>query len=141
MLLLILLTSGGMATAQEAESAGAEGAEVRQLIRDWAAAWRAGRFSEYAAYYAVDFKGSYGSHEKWRAARKSRIEGRQDIRVELGPMLVQFNLEDPDIARAIFLQSYRSETWCDVVEKTLNFKRTELGWRISNEASTLRNRC
>jgi len=139
--ILILIAFGSIMAAQAAEDTGSEGASVRQLVRDWAAAWRAGRFSEYAAYYVADFKGSYDSHDKWREQRSRRVEGRQDIRVDLGPMLVQFNLDDPNIARAIFLQSYRSKTWCDVVEKTLGLTKTESGWRISSEESTLRNRC
>ncbi|NNF51332.1 MAG: hypothetical protein HKN59_02730 [Gammaproteobacteria bacterium] len=139
--ILVLLVFGSISAAIATEEAGADGALVRQLVRDWAAAWRAGKFSEYAAYYVAGFKGPYESHEKWRQERSRRIEGRGDIRVDLGPMLVQFNLDDSGVARAIFLQSYRSNTWCDVVEKTLGFEKTDTGWRISSEESTLRSRC
>lgn len=124
-----------------ADDAGQEGAAVRQVVRNWADAWRSGNFAEYAAYYLPGFSGKYSSNKQWREARKPRVDGRTDIRLDLGPMLVQFNLDDSSIARVIFLQSYRSASWCDVVEKNLGLKKTELGWRISSEEAKPRNRC
>ncbi len=146
LLLLALCASApgqamGEAAGEAADEAGAEGAVVRQLVRDWASAWRAGKFDQYAAYYVPGFKGSYSSHAKWREERRRRIDGRKDIRIDLGPMLVQFNLDDANVARAIFLQSYRSDSWCDVVEKTLGFTKTEQGWQIDSEESRTRSRC
>ncbi len=114
---------------------------VRQLVEDWAAAWQSGDFNEYASYYVGDFRGGFPSAEAWRKARRSRIAGRKDIRIDLGSVLVQLNRDDANIARAIFLQSYQSDTWCDVVEKTLMLVRTKNGWRISDEISSLRRRC
>lgn len=137
----VVFSVGFFPHADAADSATREGMAVRQLVSDWAAAWQDGDFNEYATYYAVDFKGRFASTEAWREARRARIEGRTDIRIDLGPVLVQFNREDTQIARAIFLQSYRSKTWCDVVEKTLQLVRTQAGWRISGEQASPRTRC
>ncbi len=138
-LMLLAMTLPG--AAAPAEQAGADGAAVRQLVHDWANAWGAGRFNEYTTYYVAGFTGTFASHAAWRESRRARIEGRTDLHVELGPVLVQFNFDDPDIARAIFLQSYKSSSFCDVVEKTLDLRRTASGWRISNERAETRNRC
>ncbi|NNC55012.1 MAG: hypothetical protein HKO07_04735 [Pseudomonadales bacterium] len=139
--LLLLLAFCALTTGNATDDPGAEGVVVRQVVRDWASAWRAGKFNEYAAYYVAGFKGSYTSNKRWREERSKRINGRNDIRVDLGPLLVQFSLDDPAVARVVFLQSYRSNSWCDVVEKTLGLRKTELGWRIDSEDSQTRNRC
>lgn len=139
--LLLLLGFGTAVTGEAADNQSAEAAVVRQMVRDWVGAWRAGKFNEYAAYYASDFQGSYTSNAKWREERRKRVDGRSDIRVDLGPLLVQFNLDNPGLARVTFLQSYRSGSWCDIVEKTLGLKKTELGWRVENEDSKTRSRC
>lgn len=134
----LLASASGFATAQaQADSAAA----VQQRVLDWAEAWQAGRFDEYASYYTLDFKGEYASSEKWREVRRSRVEKRTDIRISLGPVLVELNSENERIARAIFLQHYRSDAWCDVVEKTLLLVLTERGWRIDEESSRPRTRC
>ncbi len=137
--LLMLLVNFQAGAA--APDPGTSAASVRQVVADWADAWRAGLFNEYAAYYVADFRGDRGSHVEWRKQRRARIDGRQDIRIDLGLVLVQLHQDDPDLARAVFLQSYQSDSWCDVVEKTLTLRRTEQGWRINDERSIVRRRC
>lgn len=137
LLSLLTLSQAGQALADPLADANA----IQRLVADWAAAWQAGRFDEYATYYAEGFSGSEAGHKAWRARRRARIEGRSDIRIELGPILVELHQDDPDLARAVFLQSYRSESWCDVVEKTLFLKRTGSGWRIGDERAVTRSRC
>lgn len=139
--LLAFFAAGPAGAAGDASNAGEEGAAVRQVVRDWASAWRGGKFNEYAAYYVSGYSGDYSSNSRWREERKKRIDGRKDIQLDLGPMLVEFSIDDASAARAVFLQSYRSANWCDVVEKTLGLKKTESGWRIDREESRLRNRC
>lgn len=139
--LLLVLAFIAVATSEAVDDPGAEGQVVRRVVRDWAGAWRAGKFNEYAAYYVAEFKGAYNSNAKWREERSKRIDGRDDIRLDLGPLLVQFSLDDPNVARVVFLQSYRSGSWCDVVEKTLGLKKNDRGWRIDSEESKTRSRC
>ncbi len=141
--LMVLVLAAAWAAPMLVAGAASEtdGAQVRQLVRDWADAWSDGRFDEYLSYYLGDFRGQHGSRAAWKEQRRSRVAGRKDISIDLGPVLVQFNLDDPNIARAVFLQSYKSPTWCDVVEKTLDLQRTPAGWRISGETATTRRRC
>lgn len=130
-----------LGSAVSAADAAGDAGDVRRVVQDWAAAWSAGRFNEYAAYYVEDFAGKAESNAAWRAQRRARIDGRRDLRVALGPILVRLNKDDPDLARAVFLQSYQSNSWCDVTEKTLSLRRSALGWRIFEEQSVIRNRC
>lgn len=141
LMVLVAVASWAAAVLEAGAASDADGAQVRQLVRDWADAWRNGRFDEYLSYYLADFRGQAGSRKAWEAQRRSRVAGRKDISIDLGPVLVQFNLDDPDISRAVFLQSYKSPSWCDVVEKTLDLKRTPMGWRISRETAATRRRC
>lgn len=127
--------------ASATDQLGAESSNIQALVSAWASAWSSGRFGDYTAYYVDGYKGDFSSSEAWRAQRRSRIAGRGDIDVDTGAVLVRFNLHDPDTAQAVFVQSYRSETWCDVVEKTLDLERTRSGWRISGERSRERTRC
>jgi len=124
-----------------ADEVGPEGSNVQQLVSDWATAWGTGNFNAYVAYYVDGFKGDFSSNAAWREHRRSRVQGRRDIIVNIGTVLVRFNIDDPKKAQALFVQSYRSQTWCDVVEKTLDLQRTESGWRISNEQSQTRTWC
>ncbi|MDH3768439.1 MAG: hypothetical protein OES99_08295 [Gammaproteobacteria bacterium] len=119
----------------------AESSNVRQLVSDWAAAWSTGSFNDYTAYYIDGFKGDFSSNAAWREHRRGRVDGRRDISVHIGSVLVRFNIDDPEKAQAVFVQSYKSSSWCDVVEKTLDLQRTEFGWRISNEQSQTRSSC
>lgn len=133
----LMMSVAASASADPASDAAA----IKQLVADWAAAWQAGRFDEYAAYYVAGYRGDEASPDRWRTRRRARIAGRSDIRIELGPVLIELHQDNPDVARAVFLQSYRSDRWCDVVEKTLTLRRATRGWRIDGERSVTRRRC
>ena len=136
--LLLVLSSQAVFAS---DTVGAEGDNIRQLVNDWTGAWRSGNFDAYVHHYIDGFKGDMDSNAAWRKHRRSRVAGRQDINIDIGTVLLRFNVDDPKKAQAVFTQSYRSKSWCDVVEKTLDLRLTKHGWRISEEQSQTRSRC
>lgn len=127
--------------ALAAEEVGAQTGHIEQLVRDWSRAWSSGQFADYAGYYIDAFTGSFETNAAWLKHRRDRVAGRRDISIDIGAVLVLFDADDPGKAEARFVQSYRSSTYCDVVEKTLGIQRTGSGWRISAEKAATRSRC
>lgn len=138
---LAMLNPAHAADVGVIERVGGQSAAVEALVADWADAWRNGDLAAYTRFYVKGYSGAFASSADWREHRRQRIEGRRDIAVDIDTLLVRVEAGMPDRAEALFVQRYRSSTWCDVVEKTLQLQRTANGWRINNEQARTRTRC
>lgn len=89
--------------------------------------------TDYLAAYAPDFTGGPGrTHRAWEDERRSRIEPRKRIAVELSELRVSVA---GDRAEAHFRQAYQSDTLNNSVRKTLVLQRTPAGkWLIRQES-------
>ena len=105
-------------------------AEVRSALQSWARAWSARDMKGYVAAYAPAFKGSQPTRAAWIAQRRSVIEPRRSIQVDLSDIVVAV---DGDRAEASFRQSYQSDGRSIVSRKTVALRRIDGRWLISDE--------
>ncbi len=123
---------GPAATEAAAAVTGADHRAPFEVVADWAAAWRAQDANAYLAHYSERFVPPGGiSLDKWRARRQDRLTGPEFIELEIRELRNQ-KLE-PGQVEVEFRQSYRSDTFQDVVRKTLRMALEEGGWRIVSE--------
>lgn len=112
---------------------------IVQAVHDWAQAWSSQDYDAYIGYYTNDFSGDEGqSREQWLAERKVRVTQKASIDVQV--MSPEVRRIDDDSARVTFIQTYESRTYSDKVRKWLLMERTDQGWRIARETSTLLSR-
>lgn len=110
-------------------------AELQNRVKTWAAAWSARDYSAYTGFYAPTFTPDGGlSREDWAQLRRSRISARGEISVELSDLKVR--LDGADRAFVEFRQEYRSNSYNDTTQKTLEMIRVGGKWLINRESST-----
>jgi len=116
-----------------AAPAGADG-EVTQQVMAWAAAWTAKDYSNYINFYAPTFTPDGGlSREDWFQLRRSRIAGRDAIKVDIQDMKVR--QDGNDRAFAEFRQVYQSNIYRDTTQKTLEMIKVNGKWLINRESA------
>ncbi len=118
-----------------ATSASPEVPLPEDAVKDWARAWSRQEAADYLALYATDFRPASGSgRDAWEKQRRLRIARPRWIQIELGALVTE--VDGTDHARVTFDQSYRSDTYHDVVRKTLVMVREDAGWRILEERAS-----
>jgi len=106
-------------------------AAVEQVLA-WAEAWSRQDVEAYLASYSQRFKPQDGSDRSlWVAQRRQRVVAPRSIQVTLREM--QASLLGEDRARLLFEQTYQSDTFRDVVRKTLVLVREAGAWKILEE--------
>src|SRR5574343_400343 len=108
--------------------------DIKSRMTSWAAAWAARDYNSYAGFYAPTFTPDGGlSREDWAQLRRSRIAARGDIQVDVQDLKVR--MDGADRAFADFRQVYRSNTYNDTTQKTLEMIRVKGKWLINRESS------
>jgi hypothetical protein len=106
-------------------------AELTGLIEAWAAAWSGQRPDDYLSFYSSSFTPNDGMGlAEWQSLRRSRLEAPDYVRVSVALLDYEF---DGDQARVVFNQSYESNTFSDLVTKTLALIREDGTWKIVRE--------
>ena len=109
--------------------------EAEAAVLAWADAWAAQDIDAYLDAYATNFEPQYGTpRSAWEAQRRVRLA--QPTLIEIGITELEIELVGPNRARATFRQSYTSDTFSDVVSKTLLLTLTANGWKIESEEAT-----
>lgn len=107
---------------------------VVDAVLRWADAWAAQDTQGYLASYADSFAPPNGaSRNAWENYRRERLTAPTTIEVGLEDIAVE--ILGGDMARAVFVQRYRSDNYRDVVRKTLMMTRSAGDWRIHSESS------
>lgn len=107
-------------------------ARVEAAVRGWAEAWAGQRVDDYLASYSAEFRPAGGlGLDSWQAQRRARLTGPSFIELALEALAVE--VTGTDRALATFRQSYRSDSYADVVDKTLEMRRETNGWKIVSE--------
>lgn len=111
--------------------------QSEQLLQAAVEQWRQARQSRdadsYLKLYAPQFKASTdASHEKWIARRQQRITTTKNSVLTITGL--QIKLNDATHATTVFHQKYQSESYQDVVIKTLRWELSAGSWRIVSEA-------
>ena len=105
--------------------------DAAAAVDAWAAAWSAGDFPRYRAFYAPDFQsGSHADTAQWEAERRLRL-GRSGIRVGVTEPGIERIADDH--LRTRFIQRYESPQYSDTVAKILDWAPHGDGWVIVSE--------
>lgn len=105
--------------------------EVLARVEGWAAAWSAKDVRGYLAAYAPEYAPQGMSREAWEKQRSDRISKPKVIEVVLSD--ISASMQDDSHAVIVFTQSYRSDAYRDVVQKTLSMVKRDGVWLIANE--------
>jgi adhesin transport system outer membrane protein len=105
---------------------------VRRL-NEWAAAWEAKDVDRYLAFYAPDFRSELGDAESWKTQRRRLVARKGEINVKLEEVLARELA--PDRVETQFKQSYRSEGFKDVMQKSLIWQQIGGQWLIVKESN------
>ena len=106
--------------------------EPRAIVDQWARAWSEKRVEDYLGFYVSGFEpDGEMSREEWEALRRARIRrhGEIDVRV----LLVEETVVSPEERLVSFVQSYRSPTYQDRVQKVLRMVLEDGEWKIAEE--------
>ncbi len=105
---------------------------VRHAVLRWADAWSRRDVSNYLAAYSLDYTGQAGNRAVWERERRSRIEARRHIQVDLSELEIEGGT---DMVRVTFSQSYRSDALQETTRKTLTLMRDgQDRWLIVRES-------
>lgn len=107
---------------------------LETFVGSWARAWSNQDVPAYLGHYSAQFvpPDSLGRAE-WEAQRGRRLTAPRQIRVAVARLGADFLTESR--ARVSFLQTYRSESYSDTVDKILEVEREADGWKIVHEYS------
>lgn len=106
--------------------------EVGAAVRAWADAWSGQRVEDYLASYSSSFEPPRGlDRAAWEAQRRTRLARPEFIELRVESLRIES--PEPGSARASFRQTYRSNTFADVVAKTLELRQEADGWKIVRE--------
>jgi adhesin transport system outer membrane protein len=122
-----------MESAPAAASANAPAALSVRRLNDWAAAWEAKDVDRYLAFYAPEFRSELGDAEVWKAQRRRLVGKPGDINVKLEEVVSREVA--PDRVETLFKQSYRSNSYSDVVQKSMVWQQIDGQWLIVKESS------
>lgn len=101
-------------------------------LESWKDAWEAQDVTGYLSAYSPTFRPNNNLSKKaWKAKRTRSIQRPRSIRIEIDDPVVEM-LTDGQLL-VTFKQSYTSNTYHDVVVKTLTMEKEEDGWKITKE--------
>ncbi|MBF0187185.1 MAG: tetratricopeptide repeat protein [Magnetococcales bacterium] len=108
--------------------------KVEEAVRAWASNWSKQNVDGYLSFYHREFKPARGgSRSAWAKKRRRLVSKPRSISVQLSSLSIE--LLGAASARAVFKQSYRSDSYRDRVTKTLTLRLTGQGWKILREES------
>lgn len=106
-------------------------ADVLKRVEGWSKAWAAKDVAGYLAAYTPDYAPQGMSRKAWEKQRQVRIGKPKAIEVVLSD--VSASMQDDSHATVTFTQSYRSDAYRDVVQKTLTMVKQGDSWLIADE--------
>ena len=108
-------------------------AEVTAAMQNWAKAWANKDLNAYFASYVPGYQGDKASNAAWKKFRTNYINSKKTIALDFADM--QVTPVSADKAQMNFKQSYTSNSFKDVSNKTLNWVKQGNTWLISNEST------
>ncbi len=105
---------------------------ARVAISQWANSWSSKDVEAYIASYASEFKPSKGlSRSTWEKGRRKRLSNPSFIKITLSNVKIDFRGEG--LAKVLFVQEYKSDTYSDKVNKEITLKFIDNKWLITRE--------
>ncbi len=128
---------GAFATVAPASAVATQDAPrnaVAAAITRWAEAWSRRNVVDYLQAYAKNFIPARGmTRDAWAAQRTAAISGAQNIEVAVSD--IKIDIKDAKFATSTFVQNYRSSSYKDTVQKTLEWESVDGRWQIISETS------
>lgn len=125
--------STGAALPESNGNAAAKKAIVDSLAA-WTGAWNKLDVNAYLNAYAASFRPANGiSRAAWADQRTAVLSNAKQVEVSVSK--VQIEMLDASRAKTSFVQNYRSASYQDVVQKTLEWVKIGGDWKISKETS------
>lgn len=105
---------------------------IGSFVRSWAEAWERKDVKAYLSHYAKDFSTPGGiSMAAWEKQRYQRIGTANFIKIDIRDLKIK--KETDTRAQVTFIQDYTSDTYGDLVAKSLDLVRENGGWAIATE--------
>lgn len=105
---------------------------VLRTLDLWAKSWVYLNIDNYLSCYAADFVGEgYADPEAWRNSRRQRFSTEKQIELAIANMEVLATA--PDTISVTFVQTYKSKTYTDKVQKQIVLKYIDNKWLITAE--------
>lgn len=125
----------GKATESAAVEPGAtQQRAITLALKGWSDAWASRNVQAYIDSYSAAYVPAKNvSHEAWVAQRKARIAGAKKIDFNIAD--IKIVIHDQKRASSTFRQSYRSSSYQDVVQKTLEWEEIGGRWLIVRETA------
>ncbi len=107
---------------------------VDVFIKSWAKAWEQKHVDSYLAHYSKKFQPSGKiSLAAWKKQRRQRLSNPKLIKIDTSE--VKHKTTSASRVRVDFTQKYQSNTYSDLVVKTLDLQWENGGWAIVKETS------
>ena len=107
---------------------------VNQIILNWAKSWQNKNLDKYFSYYSDGFTSSYfEDNEFWRKDRVKRISSKNEIKILIKDLSIEFIIDDKEKAIVIFKQGYISKNYSDEVIKKIILTKNNNKWLIESE--------
>ncbi len=120
------------ASPRSAESAVATAASMSRL-NDWANAWQAKDVNRYLSFYAPDFRSGQSDARTWQSQRRRMVTRPGEINVKLDE--IEARELAPGRVETTFRQSYRSNSYTDVMLKSMVWQQIGGQWLIVQESN------
>lgn len=130
----VVATSEKATTSAVMEPGATQQRAIALALKAWSDAWASRNVQGYIDAYSATYVPAKGvSHQAWIAQRKARIVGAKTIDFDIAD--VKIVIRDQKQATTTFRQSYRSSSYQDVVQKTLEWEEIGGRWVIVHEAA------
>lgn len=118
--------------AATAADPGVDATAINASLTAWAKAWSSKNVDGYLALYAPDFAPEGGlTRANWEQQRRERIS--RPSRIAVRALSPEISRIGADRVRVNFVQDYQSDSFSDQVNKTLELRATDAGWKIVRE--------
>jgi len=106
--------------------------QVLKVMDQWARSWAKLEPRGYISSYSPDYVGKgFPSHFAWAASRQQRLQNQKKIELSLTNVTLKSTQEG--LFTITFKQDYKSDTYSDVTNKQLDFKKIDGQWYIVAE--------
>ena len=110
---------------------GASDQEILDTLQSWITAWTSKSLPDYYAHYTKDFTGGLPTRAAWESQRKLKIAKFGGITLTLVDVVISQSSQTT--ATVSFKQNYASGNYKDSGQKTLEMKKMQGRWLISQE--------
>jgi len=107
---------------------------VKSIIIDWKESWENKDIDNYFSFYLENYSSDYfDSHELWKKDRYERIIKKSSIDIDIKNLVIIFDINENEIAKATFEQIYNSNNYSDSINKSIKLIKKQGYWKIFRE--------